>query len=60
MTDISDASSKPKTKAEYEVTVRWMLEEMERMNARMDQDREEIERLKAETRSALAGIGIPI
>ena len=58
MIDISDAFPKPKTKAEYEVAVRWMLEEMERMNSRMDQDREEIERLKAETRSALAGIGI--
>jgi len=60
MTDISVAFPMPKTKAEYEVTVRRMLEEMERMNSRMDHDREEIERLKAETRSALAGIGIPI
>ena len=60
MTGTTVVFPKPKTKAEYEAAVRRMLEEMEQMNSRMDHDREEIERLKAETRSALAGIGIPI
>ena len=40
MTDVAVAFPEPKTKAEYEVTVRRMLKEMERMNSRMDHDRE--------------------
>ena len=60
MTDIAVVFSEPKTKAEYEVAVRRMLAEMDRINSRMDRDREEIERLKAETRSVLSGMGLQL
>ena len=60
MTDLTVTFSEPKTKAEYERAVRRMLEDMARMNAAMDQDRREIDRLREETRAALAGLGAAI
>jgi hypothetical protein len=39
----------PKTSAEYRAATDILIEQMWRMHARMDQNRHEIERLKAET-----------
>ena len=55
------------TNTEDESTLKQMLIEIERLNGRMEQDREEIERLKAdsnllkvETRAILATLGVGV
>lgn len=46
----------PRTVAEYKAAIDRLLQEMDSLNMRMQQDRAEIERLKAETRIISAHI----
>lgn len=66
MSDVSTFSA-VQTNAEDESTYQQMLIEIEQLNGRMDQDRKEIERLKAEsnllkieTRAILATLGVGV
>jgi Tfp pilus assembly protein PilN len=49
MDEALSAQQGPKTPAEYRVAIDALIVEMWRMHARMDRNRHEIERLKAET-----------
>ncbi len=66
MTDILTSSS-PRTDAEYETALQQMKGELERLNRLMEQDRKDIDRLKAEsdllkieTRAILATLGVSV
>jgi hypothetical protein len=48
------AQQEPKSPAEYRVAIDALIAEMWRMHTRMDQNRYEIERLKAETEAITA------
>lgn len=44
----------PQTKAEYEIALEQRLTEMKRLREQMNEDQEEIDRLKAETQAIIA------
>lgn len=67
MNNIISAQPVPQTSAEYESAFERLMMEAESINERMQQDRSEIERLKAETkiiqdetRTLLAGMGAKV
>ncbi len=67
MTDLTLADPDPTTEAEFEAAFKQMLQEMDRLNQQMEQDRKDIERLKCEadllkieTRAILATLGVAV
>lgn len=47
-------ASKPPTEAEYQAAIERCLAEMKRLRVQIDEDQQEIDRLKTETRAIIA------
>ena len=60
MQNLTPTMTEPQTEADYEIAVKQMLAEIERLNQPMDNDRKEIERLRAETRALLSTLGVAV
>ena len=54
MAELTINQASPQTDAEYEAAIEQSLAEMKRLREQMNEDQEEIDRLKAETQSILA------
>jgi hypothetical protein len=54
MAEVTVNRSAPQTEAEYEVAIEQCLAEMKRLREQMDEDQQEIDRLKTETQAIIA------